>query len=268
MTIDSVAGKCILFTPLVVPASLGPLAIKAAVLWSVELLEVEGLTALWTDASASPDSTLLDSAWRVLWSVMALDLLHDAWFYWAHRLMHLRPFYRRMHSLHHSSVAPTPLAGYSFSLGEGALVFLNEIAVAFFLPIPADLHRAYHLWATLVHCGGHAGYEIAPLIPTLPGALAGAAAWVGAALAGCCGGLGFLEALASWLQTWPKDRLNTVRHHDMHHRHPAYHFSLYFTHWDRLCGTEHPDYRAKTRALSAKRRRAVSNSAVQAALVN
>ena len=36
--------------------------------------------------------------------------------------------------------------------------------------------------------------------------------------------------------------LNTVQHHDMHHRYPTRHFSLYFTHWDRWCGTEHPAY--------------------------
>ena len=36
--------------------------------------------------------------------------------------------------------------------------------------------------------------------------------------------------------------LNTVQHHDLHHRFPTRHFSLYFTHWDRWCGTEHPAY--------------------------
>jgi lathosterol oxidase len=38
--------------------------------------------------------------------------------------------------------------------------------------------------------------------------------------------------------------LNTVQHHDMHHRFPRHHFSLYFTHWDRWCGTLHPKYDA------------------------
>ena len=38
--------------------------------------------------------------------------------------------------------------------------------------------------------------------------------------------------------------LNTVQHHDMHHRFPRNHFSLYFTHWDRWMGTLHPKYEA------------------------
>ena len=42
--------------------------------------------------------------------------------------------------------------------------------------------------------------------------------------------------------------LNTVLHHDMHHRFPSRHFSLYFTHWDRWCGSEHPDYARKVRS--------------------
>ena len=45
----------------------------------------------------------------------------------------------------------------------------------------------------------------------------------------------------------PCAALNTVQHHDMHHRFPTRHFSLYFTHWDRWCGTEHPGYRAQAR---------------------
>ena len=69
--------------------------------------------------------------------------------------------------------------------------------------------------------GGHAGYELAPFIPSL-------------------------ESLLSllWHGAKPCAALNTVRHHDMHHRFPNKHFSLYFTHWDRWCGTEHPSYQA------------------------
>lgn len=68
--------------------------------------------------------------------------------------------------------------------------------------------------------GGHAGYEMAPFIPSL-------------------------EALVLLLVRGalrPSPALNTVQHHDMHHRNPKVHFSLYMTHWDRLMGTEHPEY--------------------------
>lgn len=61
-----------------------------------------------------------------------------------------------------------------------------------------------------------------------------------------------VEQLISFVVQGPKPStaLNTVRHHDLHHQIPTAHFSLYFTHWDRLCGTEHPSYGAYEAALA------------------
>lgn len=66
---------------------------------------------------------------------------------------------------------------------------------------------------------GHAGYEIAPFVPTIQGLLAAAVTRLRGSRA-----------------------MNTVQHHDLHHRFPTRNFSLYFTHWDRLCGTLHEKY--------------------------
>ena len=169
---------------------------------------------------------------------------------------------------------PTPFTGYSFHVVEALIVFANEVLVCFLFPIHMGLHRWYHmLTTTLIHMGtdaergvctaggacgrhskdrrerfiianypnqstmslcllnlqpgGHAGYEMAPLIPSV-------------------------EQLISFVVQGPKPStaLNTVRHHDLHHQIPTAHFSLYFTHWDRLCGTEHPSYGAYEAALA------------------
>lgn len=69
--------------------------------------------------------------------------------------------------------------------------------------------------------GGHAGYEIAPFIPTV---------------------VGLMSLLVKGPKAAPPTAFNTVQHHDMHHRFPNKHFSLYFTHWDRWLGTLHPQY--------------------------
>jgi len=37
--------------------------------------------------------------------------------------------------------------------------------------------------------------------------------------------------------------LTTNTHHDLHHSAKAGNYGLYFTWWDRICGTENPDYR-------------------------
>ncbi|KAJ9519878.1 hypothetical protein QJQ45_014604 [Haematococcus lacustris] len=213
----------------------------------------------------------------------ALDFLHDAWFYWTHRLLHCPALYRHVHYIHHKSSVPSAFTGYSFHVLEAALVFANEVLVVWLLPLHLGLHRMYHLVTTIVHLGGHAGYEMAPFIPTLEGLV--------------------LLALRGWRAHSPE--LNTVQHHDMHHRYrggkgaveeeqlegevlegeggggggggggsggewwrcqtsiiwfpvplllpvpdaarhvvryPFAHFSLYFTHWDRWCGTLHAKY--------------------------
>ncbi|GFH29332.1 fatty acid hydroxylase domain-containing protein, partial [Haematococcus lacustris] len=118
------------------------------------------------------------------------------------------------------STVPSAFTGYSFHVLEAALVFANEVLVVWLLPLHLGLHRLYHLVTTIVHLGGHAGYEMAPFIPTLEGLV--------------------LLALRGWRAHSPE--LNTVQHHDMHHRYPFAHFSLYFTHWDRWCGTLHAKY--------------------------
>ena len=67
--------------------------------------------------------------------------------------------------------------------------------------------------------GGHAGYEIAPLIPSAEQLL-----WT-------------LGHLAVGKSPGPASDLNVVADHDRHHRFPRTHFSLYFRHWDAWCGT-------------------------------
>ena len=184
--------------------------------------------------------------------------------------------YRRVHSLHHESTVPTAFTGYAFHPIEGLIVFLNEILVTFLFPIHADLHRSYHLWTTVIHNGGHAGYEIAPFIPSLA-ALAtslveAASAVMGRASALPPGSGSRSEEAETETEKPPSRRraaaahaaeetskkaraaLNTVRHHDMHHRFPFAHFSLYFTHWDSWLGTEHAGYRAAVEAHFSKKK--------------
>lgn len=230
----------------------GPIAVKALVFTCVEALSRRpGLTKLYHGEIEGVGGW----AYAAL-SVAALDVLHDSWFYWTHRWMHSwKPLYRRVHSLHHESTVPTAFTGYAFHPVEGAIVFLNEILVTFLFPIHSGLHRAYHLWTTVIHNGGHAGYEIAPFIPSLAAVgtalVEGASAVAGRVKASTTkGGRPSSSKAAALEETSKKARaaLNTVRHHDMHHRFPFAHFSLYFTHWDRLLGTEHAGYRAAVEA--------------------
>lgn len=72
--------------------------------------------------------------------------------------------------------------------------------------------------------GGHCGYEFCPFVPTLSNLL-----------------LYVALPKTVWLK-WTTFAINSVKHHDMHHSHVIFHYSLYFTHWDRLLQTLHPSY--------------------------
>ncbi len=153
-------------------------------------------------------------------STTLMIVAHDAYFYWTHRIMHHPLLFRWMHLRHHRSRRPTPWAAYSFAPAE-ALVQAS-FAPLFLLFVP--MHElGMFLWVghmILLNAIGHSCIEIFPR------------GWVG----------------NRWL-----DWNNTVTHHDLHHSHFRHNYGLYFTWWDRLMGTEHPDYRTKFDAVTKAR---------------
>jgi Delta7-sterol 5-desaturase len=150
-------------------------------------------------------------------SLLAIIALHDMWFYWTHRLMHLRSVFRWTHRQHHVSLAPTPWATYSFAVPEA-------LVQASFLPLvllAMPLHEVVVLvWMThmiIRNAIGHCAVEVVP---------------------------------RRWLATWWGQWLTTTLHHEMHHAYGKANYGLYFTWWDRICGTEHPQYREQLDALN------------------
>jgi sterol desaturase/sphingolipid hydroxylase (fatty acid hydroxylase superfamily)/uncharacterized protein (DUF2147 family) len=166
-------------------------------------------------------------AWFAL-SLGLLIVLHDAWFYWTHRLIHHPRLFPRLHRTHHRSNNPSPFAAYSFDLGEAAVnaAFLPLIAMVLPVSFPAIGLFMLHMIARNVI--GHAGYEL------LPARRDGRPLF---------------------------DFLTSVTHHDLHHAQAGWNYGLYFTWWDRLCGTEHPLYHEK---FAAAVRKPLDGSAVLA----
>ena len=151
----------------------------------------------------------LPGASRMLLEFVGLVLMHDAYFYWAHRMMHTRSLFRWVHRLHHKSRTPTPWAAYAFAPPEalleagilplaGLLMPVHELTVLMFL--------THMIMRNVI---GHAGVELFP-------------AW--------------------WLRVPLLCTITTTTHHDLHHSHGGYNFGLYFTWWDRWMKTEHPSY--------------------------
>jgi len=153
----------------------------------------------------------------VNWPLFALQLgimivAHDAYFYWMHRALHLKPLFRVTHLHHHKSRTPTPWAAYSFTTFEAA-------AEAAFVPLFLLLMQTHGLavFIFLAHMIlrnviGHSGVEFFP---------------------------------SGWTHNKFLGWITTTTHHDLHHSEGNSNFGLYFTWWDRFMGTEHPDYHAR-----------------------
>jgi lathosterol oxidase len=143
----------------------------------------------------------------------------DTWFYWTHRAMHDSRIYRWTHELHHLSEQPSPLAGYSFSLIEGVTLGLYLPVFLLIFPVNVVPLAAFVVLFTVMEAYVHLGFEVLPH--------------------------GFARGrIGKWL--------GTAVFHDMHHQHRTYNFAVYFTWWDRLMGTIHPDYADRFDAVTAR----------------
>lgn len=142
-------------------------------------------------------------------SVLALIILHDTWFYWLHRLLHRPTLFRHWHLRHHRSHNPSPFTAYSFDTGEAILTALYFPLVLVVLPVSELAAFIFTTHMMLINALHHCGVEVYPRNRTG-------------------------KPLFDWL--------TTTTHHDLHHAQSGYNFGLYFTFWDRIMGTEHPDY--------------------------
>jgi len=156
-----------------------------------------GKTAIYSDLSLYP-------WWWPIFGFVTMTVLHDAYFYAVHRLMHLRPIFRAIHARHHRSLTPTPWSILSFQPLETVPQFCFFVLMIFFLPLhPATLF-VYLFFDGLVNAAGHSGHEFSPP-----------------------------ELRKHWLFKY----LNAVTHHDLHHSRFHYNFGQYFNFWDRTFGT-------------------------------
>jgi Delta7-sterol 5-desaturase len=136
-------------------------------------------------------------------------LAYDTYFYWLHRFMHLKKVFPLVHRLHHLSHTPSPWAILAFNPLEAILEFLIYPLVILLIPLHPLAVLIFVFHNIVLNTLGHVGYEIVPRSffknPVL--------------------GIGL-----------------TVTHHDMHHRKVRYNFGIYFNIWDRIMGTNHPEY--------------------------
>ena len=142
----------------------------------------------------------------MLLSMIGIVVAHDAYFYWTHRLLHLRRF-ARSHRTHHQSITPTAYSCYAFDGVEATMHALFQPLWLLAVPMQLPALMIAIAFMLMRNVFAHSGVELFAHGSSR-------SKWFG------------------WLVT------NTD--HDLHHASFHYNFGFHFTWWDRLMGTEHP----------------------------
>jgi len=153
----------------------------------------------------------------LVFSVIGLLVLYDAYFYFAHRIFHIHSVYTIVHRPHHHSPAITPFAAFSISALEALVEFAFLPVMIFLIPLHplalATFLTIYIFYNAYIHCG----FELLPKF---------------------------------WVTAIPCKYFNSAVHHSLHHSIPKYNFGLFTNIWDRLFGTQIADY--ETQFLKVK----------------
>lgn len=142
-------------------------------------------------------------------SVALMIALHETYFYFTHRWMHWPKVFRAVHLVHHQSRNPTPFAAFAFHPLEAFIEAAALPLIVWLVPAHPAAILLFLLFMTVLGVTNHLGYEIYP---------AGTA--------------------RHWFGRWWVG----PTHHTQHHEAVRGNYGLYFTFWDRLLGTEFPDY--------------------------
>ena len=168
-------------------------------------------------------------------SIVLMVVLHDTYFYWTHRLMHWKPFFKIAHKIHHLSTNPTPFAAYAFHPIEAIIEVGIIPLIAFTIPYHVTALLIFTLYSLLVNVIGHLGFELFPK--------------------------GFAtNKIFKWH--------NTSTHHNMHNRLFKCNYGFYFNFWDTIMQTNHHGYEKSfeevvENRLNEKSKSLTSNSEVK-----
>lgn len=175
---------------------------------AITIVIFSGMAALVFGAFPSESNMYFEfSDWSLTYYFLSFPLMfiiHDTYFYWIHRFMHIPFFFKHIHLVHHRSTNPTPWTSYSFHIAEAILEAGILPLIAFTLPVHRSALILFFLLQFIYNVYGHLGYELYPK--------------------------GFHR---TWIGRW----INTSTAHNMHHKYFNGNYGLYFLFWDRIMGT-------------------------------
>ena len=144
--------------------------------------------------------------WYLPVSLFIFMLLHETYYYWLHRWMHLPTIFKVVHKVHHDSNITSPFTAFSFHPLEGLIQAIFMPLVLMVLPMHYYIIVIQLILMTFSSVINHLDIEIYP---------------------------------ASFLK-YPGKWFIGATHHSLHHRQFKYNYGLYFTFWDVIKKTESP----------------------------
>ncbi len=147
--------------------------------------------------------------WYLGASLVLVLILQDTYFYFTHRLSHHPKCYQWLHQGHHHSRRPTPWTAFAFDPAEAMIQAIYLIGVVMVIPMHLSVLVAVVIVMTLGALIHHFGLRLFQA-----------------------------SAIGNWLGSW----MVGPTHHGLHHRKFTVHYSLYFTFWDKLLGTQYIGY--------------------------
>lgn len=159
-----------------------------------------------------------DYGWAYLGlSVVLMLVLHDALFYWTHRMLHARWFMRNVHFRHHEFHNPSPWAAFAFHPIEGFLQGFAVVIIVCLIPTHPISLSVFLTISVIGNVYGHCGFELLP----------------------------------DRVRQHRFGRfLNSPSLHGWHHYRGDKNFGLYFTFWDNAMRTrEQPNFKSFSTSL-------------------
>jgi sterol desaturase/sphingolipid hydroxylase (fatty acid hydroxylase superfamily) len=153
-------------------------------------------------------------------SFFLMIFLHDTYFYWTHRFMHLKPVFKYVHKVHHESTNPTPFTCYAVHPLEGLFQVGALYLIVFTIPHHSSMATIFFGYAFIVNIVGHTGHEFLPR-------------WF------------VRHIVLKWI--------NTSVHHNLHHSNVKSNYGYYFNFWDTIMKTSHKKYEEHFEAVADRR---------------
>ena len=143
--------------------------------------------------------------WYLPLSLLIMMLLHETYYYWMHRAIHVPKIYKRVHKVHHQSLSPSPWTAFSFHPWESILEAIIVPLILIFIPLNIYVLLFYLVFMTFSSVINHLDIEIYSE--------------------------GFRKSPFGklWID---------ATHHHFHHKEFKTNYGLYFTFWDKWMGTE------------------------------